>query len=439
MQFRKLMFQGVFWRSLYFLTVFVLNILIARYFEASGTGSIFYITNLFCFILLMGSLSLETAMTYYGSKGELSFSKLSWFSFAWSFLISVLIFLILYFTQSEPVEFISRKQFLVFAFIYSAGILLTTFFSALFYARQDVITPNLVLSFVNVLLILVFPIFQWLYPADMLTSQFLGYYFYSFLLQGLLVAGIFLWKCKAFENIQLPATVEYKKLISYSFYALAANVIFFLLYRIDYWFVKNMCPVCREGDLGNYIQVSKLGQMFLVLPAMFASMIFPQTAAGFKEQVNHSMQVLSRMIFNAYLLILLFIALTGYRLFPFIFGESFMGMYSAFLWLAPGILSLSLLAILSAYNAGKNRVIVNLTGALIALVIIVAGDILLIPRYGIIAAAQVSSIGYASNLVYALYHFSKEYKLRVGGFFFMRKADVARIKNILSKPKPIAQ
>jgi O-antigen/teichoic acid export membrane protein len=194
-----------------------------------------------------------------------------------------------------------------------------------------------------------------------------------------------------------------------------------------------MCRVCQEGDLGNYIQVSKLGQMFLVLPAIIASTIFPQTAAGFKEQVKHSMQILSRMIFVFYLIIIILLAATGYRLFPFVFGPTFEDMYAAFLWLSPGILSLSILAFLSAYHAGKNLVIINLTGAVIALVIIVIGDLLLIPRFGIIAAAQVSSVGYLSNLAYSLYHFIKEYKVGIGSFFILRRSDISRVRSILKR------
>ena len=64
--------------------------------------------------------------------------------------------------------------------------------------------------------------------------------------------------------------------------ALAANVVFFLVYKVDYMFV-NYSPVCTAADLGNYIQVSKLGQMMLIIPQIIASVVFPRTASGMTD------------------------------------------------------------------------------------------------------------------------------------------------------------
>jgi len=326
-------------------------------------------------------------------------------------------------------------KFLFFSFTYTSGLLFTTFFCALFYARHDFITPNLILSGINILLILFFPVVHLLGSPLWIREQFLNFYFLAFLVQGLLLAVVFLWKSHSINRITLPGKPELRKLFHYSVYALLANVVFFLLYRIDYWFVRNICSVCKEGDLGNYIQVSKVGQIFLIVPAIIASAIFPRTAAGFREQVNSSMQVVSRFVFFTYLLVVLLLVFIGKRLFPFVYGDTFRDMYLPFLWLSPGILSLSVLAFLSAYNAGKDRVMINLVGALLALVVIVIGDILLIPRYGIIAAAMVSSLGYLSNLVYALYHFKKEYNSNLASFFIPGRSDVDRIKTIFLASK----
>ena len=99
--------------------------------------------------------------------------------------------------------------------------------------------------------------------------------------------------------------------------------------------------------------------------------------------------VLARAIIVFYIILLGLLAITGQWLFPWVYGETFERMYLPFLLLMPGILSLSTIALLTAYNSGKNKMAINMKGSLIGLVIIIAGDWLLIPRYGIAAAAAV--------------------------------------------------
>ena len=45
MKFKQVIFSGIFWRGLYFVTVLLLNIVVSRYFHAKGSGWIYYITD----------------------------------------------------------------------------------------------------------------------------------------------------------------------------------------------------------------------------------------------------------------------------------------------------------------------------------------------------------------------------------------------------------
>ena len=81
----------------------------------------------------------------------------------------------------------------------------------------------------------------------------------------------------------------------------------------------------------------------------------------------------------------------------------------------------------------KNKVIVNIKGCFYSLLIILLGDFLLIPKYGITAAAGVSSCGYLFYFGYVLNIFVKEYKVSLKDFFYFKKADIYKIKNILLK------
>ena len=433
MQFKKLIFQSIVWRGLYFITVLLLNILLSRYFKATGTGYIYYISNYFSFILLIASASLETGMAYYGSQGTIAFRKLAVFSLVWTALVCAVIFITLGtgFHEASPV--ISKSQFLFFSFTYISGILLTTYFSALFYARQDFLVPNLILSVTTLLLVALFPLSRWLGTHDFMDRHFLNCYFFTFLIQGVLLSIAFLYKNRDEAPFALPGGTELRRMFSYSLYALSGNVVFFLLYRIDYWFINNTCKVCAPGDLGNYIQVSKLGQMFFILPGIIASAVFPRTASGGKAEVFSWLETLTKCILLFTGSICALLAVTGNFLFPFVFGPTFTNMYMPFILLTPGILALAVLHPLSAYYSGKNMLHVNLRGSLLTLLLIVAGDALFIPSYGIRAAALVSTVGYSLFYAYMLTTFKKEYGVPVSGFFYIRKADFLFIKKQLQQ------
>ena len=91
--------------------------------------------------------------------------------------------------------------------------------------------------------------------------------------------------------------------------------------------------------------------------------------------------------------------------------------------LIPGIFSLSVLALLSAYFAGKGKIKINLYGAIIGLIVMIIGDFIFVPRYGIIAAAAVSTLSYMANAGFSMWNFYKDYSIKWFEFFKWRKED----------------
>jgi len=132
-------------------------------------------------------------------------------------------------------------------------------------------------------------------------------------------------------------------------------------------------------------------------------------------------------MFSIYSILIVLFALTGQFLFPLVYGATFDHMYIPFLLLVPGILGLSSLGFISAYYAGKNKVIVNLTGTSLALAVVITGDILFIPHFGINAAAFISSVAYLTCYFYILLRYKKEYNVPVKDFFIPGGADFKKV------------
>lgn len=70
---------------------------------------------------------------------------------------------------------------------------------------------------------------------------------------------------------------------------------------------------------------------------------------------------------------------------------------------------------------------------MIALIVIVAGSFIFIPKYGINAAALVSSIGYICFQLYVLRQFKKEYHPDVLDFFIPKLSDWDRVKQFIRR------
>jgi len=217
--------------------------------------------------------------------------------------------------------------------------------------------------------------------------------------------------------------------LKYSLLVFIGNFIFFLVYRIDYWFVNKYCS---DLLLGNYIQVSKIGQAFMIIPASIASVIF---VASKDVNIIPKITFLTRALFTGFVLILGVLVLSGNWLFTLVFGNSFDQMYNSFLFLVPGILCLAIVTLYGAYFASVNLVKFNLIGAIIVLIIIIIGNYYLVPVYDIRGAALVSSIGYFFYMAFQIFIFKKLNNITLTELFVLKKEDFFFIKNMLIKGK----
>jgi hypothetical protein len=147
MNVHRLLFQSLLWRGLFFLTFFVISVLLPRSLQAAGAGWIYYLTNWFTLLLMIASLNMESAVAYHASNNRIDDRRLVWFSVGWTAIAGLIVFLVVwvYFAEIKGEEPITRRQYLFFALSYISGILLMNFFTALFYARRNFFLPNILL------------------------------------------------------------------------------------------------------------------------------------------------------------------------------------------------------------------------------------------------------------------------------------------------------
>jgi O-antigen/teichoic acid export membrane protein len=418
-----LVLHHIVWRGLYFFSILLLNIGIARYFAAEKSGQIFFIVNNLALILLFASISLESGATYYISSGNLDASKMARFCLIWVTVSSMIAFLVWYLViyYSHPV-YLTHYGFLLASFLFIIGILLTTYFTSLFYAQKNFGTPNKILLLVNFILFLTLVFGR---NNPIIKTHFLQIYFFCYFLQGLVVMLAFFNRESFTDGSVFPPKPILKKVIQYSLTALIANLIYFLVNRIDYWFVQYYCS---SKDLGNYIQASKLGQMLFILPAILGSTLFPIFSSQKRAGNPVELTIVIRILFGINLLACTLILGTGWYFIPHVFGRSFNNMYLLFVLLIPGILCVTMNYPLASWFSASRRIAINIKGSLLALAIICIGDFVALPRFGVLSASIVSSAGYFTYCCYTIYIYRKENNIPLQDFLFFRKSDVKRIR-----------
>jgi O-antigen/teichoic acid export membrane protein len=166
---------------------------------------------------------------------------------------------------------------------------------------------------------------------------------------------------------------------------------------------------------------------------MLAAAIFPVAAAGHVTHMKESILKLSRIVISAYSIVVIVLAVVGKWLFPLVFGESFSSMYSVFLLLIPGLLALTMQALISPFFAAVNRLSVNLLSSLIGLVAIIPLNLWLIPSIGIQGAAIASSASYIAAFLFLFLQFRKVSSVGILEMLFVRTTDFQFLKNILRK------
>ncbi len=423
----KLFKQNIIWRGLYYLLNIILSLTIARYFQASISGTIFYVINNCAFITLLLSISFESAIIFFASGKEIKLFKLFHFAVLW--ITTIAIILCLVFLLVRPVFL--NGFFLTHysnALLFIVGNIMTAFMGSFYYAQNKFILPNLISIGIGItLLLMVFFINE----NGLITSErFLTFYFASFLVQGLVLFISLLRSNTNFIGFSLLNRIELSSLFKYLSLVFFSNLIIFFCFRIDYWFVNYYCS---SKEMGNYILVSKMVQLFFVFPGMLTTVLYPLASSGAQQKVKELIPFLTRSIFLFYSVACFILIIIGKWFFPFVFGNSFSLMYTSFLFYIPGIIGFSALHTFATFYSGRNQVMINLKGCSLALIVVILGDLLLIPKYGINAAAAVSSCGYLVYFLFVLRLFIKEFSLPLKDFFLFRKSDWGYYKSLIKE------
>lgn len=395
------------------------NILLVRYCLAANFGVLNFVTNNLALALVLLSLGIDAGVGFALVKHAMSKEKLlalicSMFPIFLLFVIASL------WVLDYSIGFFNETVFACFCVTFLTGNFLLAFFLPFYHSEGRYRRSNFMGFIFHTLVFLLSLVFLVSDKEGSHLSLFAILYALLFLIYGMAVAAPHL--PAGVNALALPTMPQVRSLLKYSFAALAANLLFLLVYRIDLWFIEFYRP---DADLGNYIQASKLAHLFLLVPTYVATPIFFSANESGKEKGLRRLALLTRVLFAGNLVLVLLALALGSFLFERIYGESFDQLFASFLGLSAGILALSVNRIICAFWAREGKVRWNVIGNGITLMVIIALDAVYIKEYGIVGAAVISSIGYTLFLIFNLYLMRTRYHADIAMFFVPRRTDFA--------------
>ena len=432
MNFSSIIAGNIVYRSLNIIAGILLTLLLTRLMTVEGYGILSLMIANASVFSLVSCLGSESGITYHYASGSLQRGKI----FA---IVYIVIFFQLallgitesihhYITGSYWLVKGKEMKFLLWGMVYLFSITLIDKYTAFFYGSHRYTLCNKIIFAGNLLALLAFGWLFFYYDVRDVVF-YLEIFIGTTFLQALFLLLAFHLSDRSSWFVATEKK-DWKIFFSYSFIVFITNVIQFLAYRVDYWLVDYY----RGNEaLGLYSLAVKLGQLFWVLPILFAGIIFPQASDKENEQSEARLKVLTR-ISVTFLFIAELIALAlASLLIPFLFGEAYRQTVTAFIYLLPGIFLFSIDILLAAWFAGKNRLNVNLTGSIMCFLVVLVLDLWLIPRRGIQGAAIASSIAYSFAGLYFIWKFTGFRKNEMAEILLIKSKDLAAVTGFLKK------
>ena len=175
------------------------------------------------------------------------------------------------------------------------------------------------------------------------------------------------------------------------------------------------------SEAGIYSVAAQCSLLLIMFPNVVGTVIFPNVAAmkdgsgGFTSAVvRHAAAVQ---------LLLSLVSIPIAFLLPFIYGNAFSDATFQFLWLLPGAFAIGLQMMLSQHLAGIGKITLLPYYWIFTLILSIGLNLWLIPSYGGIGAAAVSTVAYSVIFLLTLFYFRKHTEERITDVLLLRASD----------------
>ncbi len=255
------------------------------------------------------------------------------------------------------------------------------------------------------------------YVLSLVTALMLGFYFFA--------------KCGFFTGISLNKR-GLKEALWFGLKQHLGTVSQFLNYRLDFLLVAFLLDPLA---VGLYSIAVLIGETVWYISKSFGLILYPKIAAADSEKANQFTPLVCRNAVFFTLLAIAFLFIFSDALIPALFTAKFIPSVTALKLLLPGIFFMSVARILSSDLTGRGFPEYSTIASFACLLVTVALDLILIPKYGINGASLASSLAYFVDALVIVIIFKRETGLRLSEILIIKLNDFSVYKCLFKKLK----
>jgi O-antigen/teichoic acid export membrane protein len=368
---------------------FLSSVLLSRALGPDGKGAYVAVISLPGMLATLGLFGLPSAINYYAGKGA-TIQSLIRAMVIFVSIITVIGFVVLWFglPTFESTIWRAAPTYLVPIALLNVPVwMVVTCGGAILYGRHMVKVYSLIQIWLAAILFAVLVIFV-LFLRFGINGAMIGSVSYNVLMMVLVWFAVRRLGSTSpgKEPASLRDIASYGARIAPSLYANYFN------YRADTFIIQAQMSDYRYA-LGQYSMATTMGELVFDIPESIATIFLPRVAGATAEEANQWVGRVGRLttlLTVGFAVLLIPVAFVGIHLVLPRFGDSL----PAFLVLLPAAISMSLAKVLSSFVAGRGRPGLMAFAMVFVLVSNIAGNIILIPMYGIVGASLASVISY---------------------------------------------
>lgn len=221
-----------------------------------------------------------------------------------------------------------------------------------------------------------------------------------------------------------------RKSLIYGVKANIGHIAQFLNYRLDMFLVAYFLG---PAAVGFYAIAVGLAEKLWMIPSAIGTVLFPRVSAVGESKANALTPGVTRHATFLVTLLALGLASLAHPLIVGVYGAAFAPSVLPFLFLLPGVVSLSVGKILANDLAGRGKPEYWTIGAWGSLGMTLVLDLALIPRWGLVGAAIASSLSYGLLSLIVLAAFKRMTGISFKDLFTVKNTDIHTYKRFLSE------
>lgn len=418
----RFLLRGFVFRIIFTAIGFLISLLIAKLAGANQFGSLSLIIVNAAFIYIITGLGTDSAIVWHGISGA-TYSRDKVFSFTiitaliqllFFYIIAILGFLFLGHTLLGG----SFDLNIFFAeVVYFTGLVFLDKFLSLYYSQHEAKLCNKILAIVSGILFLVVLII-WAIRPDLIATYPVWSYSLFIFIPAFIIFIFFLLKFT--PSVKSISQEEYRSFSAFSAIVLITNIIQFIAYRADYWFISSYYD---HDTVGVYAQASKFAQLLWIVPGILAGLITPALKNDNQKLTDAGLITICKLSFYAHLVLGAILVVVSFLIYQFFLPAVYFDGFFSLLIMLPGYLLFTITTILAAYFSANRLLKVNLIASVICCCVMLLFDFLLIPTMSYKGAAIANLFAYSIATFYVIAQLTTFIKTSLKQLFILKKSD----------------